>query len=208
MSRDNGGTFDWNGHASNALRAAWDAGHSASVIAHALTARFDFPVTKNMVIGRAHRMDLPKRVSGGASRATRPPRPVVRPVARIMVAPSRGQGHAPRVVSTLAPAVAEPPPVVRAARPVPAHRAGEGCKFPLWGKGKPTHRYCDAARDNGSSYCAAHRRICTTQPMALTEEERNARRERMPAVRAHKRALPGAIGLAIAQPVYEREDAA
>ena len=95
--------------------------------------------TKNAIIGRAHRMSLPKRAS-----------PIRRPEGWIKPPPK------PRVLRM------GPPPAPRA--PVQAVRAVEpkislvgGCRWPLWGTGAPSHRYCDAARAaQNVPYCSKH----------------------------------------------------
>lgn len=41
------------------LTTAWKAGHSAREIAAALAAQSGLPVTRNMVVSKAHRLGLP-----------------------------------------------------------------------------------------------------------------------------------------------------
>lgn len=45
------------------LAAAWIAGHSSREIAAALQERFGGDVTRNMVVGKAHRLSLPMHQS-------------------------------------------------------------------------------------------------------------------------------------------------
>jgi hypothetical protein len=163
--------FSWQGAPSEALREEWAAGTPASQIALKLSARFDFPMNKNAIIGRAHRMKLPARaVAPSAQGAAAPdgtilvrrPRrsdaPVVLPR---MVAEARAV-----VAPAPAPALA-PPPVLTVVRPT---RTGEGCRYPLWGDGRPDHRYCDAPRPTDaagapiSQYCTHHHRRCYLTP--------------------------------------------
>ena len=57
----NATTGKWPAAAIELCRKLWDEGKSTPLIANTLTFEFGFPVTKNAVIGRAHRMDFPKR---------------------------------------------------------------------------------------------------------------------------------------------------
>lgn len=66
--------MDWNDEAIARLRALWDEGHSTAEIGRRMS------VSKNAVVGKAHRLNLPARpspirrdVAGGA--AARPPSP-------------------------------------------------------------------------------------------------------------------------------------
>jgi hypothetical protein len=157
--RHTGSIFDWTGAPTIALREAWAEGLSCSAIAAKLTARFQAPITKNMVVGRVNRLALKVRghaVTGEAK--ARAPR-LRRAKAEIVIEASTGQGIAPRVIRTLAPVTDAPPPAPVLVAPQP-HAPGTGCKFPLWGKGRPDHRYCDAPRHDAGAYCATHHRLC------------------------------------------------
>lgn len=58
-------------------------------------------------------------------------------------------------------------------RPSPITRANpNGCRWPLWGSGPPTHRYCGEARAEGCSYCAAHQALAYKPGTSLNEYER------------------------------------
>lgn len=125
------------------LRARWEAGETAGQIAAALG------LTKNSVVGRAHRLGLAARASpirprpDGAPRACPAPRAARAAVAAAVLRP----GSAPRP----APAPSAPPPLSRTAR----------CCWPLWpngaGRAHPDYgRSCDAPARLGSSYCPAH----------------------------------------------------
>jgi hypothetical protein len=58
------------------------------------------------------------------------------------------------------PAPKPVPAAVVAAAPWPTPKVANGergCRWPLWGKGRPTHLYCgEQRRDVGCPYCAAH----------------------------------------------------
>lgn len=113
--------------------------------------------TKNSVVGRAHRMGLPPRVS--------PIRGDGATVARVPVAPRAPEATLGGTAATAPVRVAEaaPAPLMVAPRvSVPPGR----CRFPLWGdQERPTHRYCDAPRARGI-YCAAHADRCYAERAA------------------------------------------
>ncbi len=49
--------FDWNDEAITRLRTLWDEGHATAEIGRRMG------ITKNAVVGKAHRLDLPERPS-------------------------------------------------------------------------------------------------------------------------------------------------
>lgn len=59
---------------------------------------------------------------------------------------------------------ARPSPIKPIAPSEPRHIPADGptgCRFPLWGNGKPTHEYCGAKQHApGEPYCSEHRAIC------------------------------------------------
>lgn len=63
-------TYDWNDERTAMLRAAWIAGHSAREIADTLNATTGGETTKNAVIGKAYRLELPlhRNWTGGFGR--------------------------------------------------------------------------------------------------------------------------------------------
>ena len=144
--------MDWNDETILRLRALWDEGHSTAEIGRRMG------VTKNAVVGKAHRLDLPARPS---------------PIRRVTEA-----GHVPRreqakrtVGPTLpaAPAVAAAVAAEPAARPVirpqvqlravapprPSSRVSTCC-WPIGDPGTPSFRFCDAGALNNKPYCAEH----------------------------------------------------
>jgi len=137
------------------LRTLWHEGHSTRVIG-IMTGR-----TKNAIVGKAHRLDLPSRENPIPREPGEPrSRPVRAPVVTLPPLPS--------VVSlpplfvfgpyTRARSDAPPRPAVApvAARYVPV---GRTCQFPMWGNEAPTHVYCDEPAVT-REYCAVHRSIC------------------------------------------------
>lgn len=143
------------------IERRWNAGETTKAIAAVVG------VSKNAVIGRAHRMGLPGRGSPIVRR--RDPRPELKP--------SRGRENRPpgalrAHIDSAVPAVPfdKPPPaqhLPRAVRGDP-YPASLTCQFPLWphgeGRGHPDYgRFCAAARSFGSVYCPSHRALCVTR---------------------------------------------
>ncbi|WP_240048497.1 GcrA family cell cycle regulator [Crenalkalicoccus roseus] len=142
------------------LRALWAEGHSTAEIGRRMG------VSKNAVIAKAHRLDLPARKPRRGRRdvtpppstpsATRRPPPAAQaPAARDLPA---GRMVAPRAAGaplSSAPA-ARPllPPALRSAIPLPRER---GCQWPHGDPRRPGFRFCEAPRrDPACPYCAAH----------------------------------------------------
>ena len=168
------------------LRQLWAEGYSSSEIGRIMGLR------KNQVIGRAHRLGLPKRDlpvvfrSGGWAVAKHKPR--VLSSARLGAAGVGGSRVAPAAqpslmrvdASSSGPRAAAGTALVSlagnsgagASRPRPQLFPVRGCQFPMWKHNeRPEYgeaRYCDApARRNAegrqdSAYCAHHHAICFT----------------------------------------------
>ena len=160
----------WNDENDARLRELWAQGISGTAIGAAMG------LTKNSIIGRAHRLKLPKRASPiPQSRGV-----VSRPAARAAIelpsraaSPSRPRAGDPRAAVTSAlsgvSSSANLPDAVPITNPEPRRVfLQKECRFPLWGdKERPTHRYCGAAavaRANGepSPFCEAHFNRCFT----------------------------------------------
>jgi GcrA cell cycle regulator len=133
--------MDWTSEAIDRLRGLWAEGHSTAEIGRRMG------ISKNAVVGKAHRLNLPARPSPirretaeGEARTTRTaPRPVSRPVA-------------PRPAA--APAlVAAAPSVVR---PFPRLSAARACCWPIGEPGTKEFRFCVAEATSGKPYCAEH----------------------------------------------------
>jgi GcrA cell cycle regulator len=144
------------------LRALWDEGLSTAEIGRRLG------VSKNAVVGKAHRLDLPARPSpirrdgsGGAPRRTTPRRvagPTLPPLSSTASLAAAGGGS-----SILAPMAPKPIPAPPPARIVPAPPRPYGrivtCCWPLGEPGTRSFRFCDEASEPGKPYCSDHARL-------------------------------------------------
>jgi GcrA cell cycle regulator len=151
--------MDWTTEAIERLRALWSEGHSTAEIGRRMG------VTKNAVVGKAHRLQLPARPSpirreAGAPRPVsagrRPTLPPLRVVASLPpVLPRREEPRAVVVPVVPAAPAAKPSAVVR-----PFPRAGvRACCWPIGEPGTPGFRFCAAESVPGKPYCAEHAAI-------------------------------------------------
>ena len=145
---------EWNPTRLETIRRLWAEGHSTAEIGRRMG------ISKNAVVGKAHRMHLPARPSpirrGERRPRDRRPRNTVRSVplpsfARMPETPKPAQAPTPR------------PPVARVSRmwdgqTLQADRTVECC-WPLGEPGKPGFRQCDDPTESGKPYCEEHCRI-------------------------------------------------
>ena len=169
--------MEWTEDSITRLRSLWSDGHSTAEIGRRLG------VSKNAVVGKAHRLDLPARPSPIRREAfvAVPPRPLVRRIAGPTLpplpsaeraAPSQPRRPEPPRTEPLA----APPPNGEAKRaeaalprfPVPSATASRvqvvsqpygrtvACCWPVGEPGTREFRFCDAASLPGKPYCAGH----------------------------------------------------
>jgi GcrA cell cycle regulator len=150
--------MDWTTEAIDRLRALWAEGHSTAEIGRRMG------VTKNAVVGKAHRLDLPARPSPirrdpaaprPVAAGRRPTLPPLRVVASLVPA-TRREEAAPVVVPVAAtPVVA---PVAKTAAVVRAfpRLGGRSCCWPIGEPGTPGFKFCTAEAITGKPYCAEH----------------------------------------------------
>lgn len=159
--------MEWTEETVTRLRALWDEGHSTAEIGRRLA------ISKNSVIGKAHRLDLPARPSPirrepGAPRPPRPPRrisgptlpPLAAPRPRPVVTPMPrpvAVSPAPAPLPRPAPAPPPRPAVVTPTRPYAARITA--CCWPIGDPGTPSFRFCDDIALAGKPYCAAHAQV-------------------------------------------------
>jgi GcrA cell cycle regulator len=153
----------WTDVAQARLRHLWDEGLSTAEIGRRLN------ISKNSVIGKAHRLDLPKRpspikYSDGPQQqrvpATRPsPSPVELPKPDCL--PQESSAHDAKPEVGTSPPITEqkiPPKAATASAPIPSYRVTECC-WPIGDPGTPDFRFCDAPALPGKPYCATHARL-------------------------------------------------
>ncbi|TPG45474.1 GcrA cell cycle regulator [Roseomonas nepalensis] len=147
--------MDWSAEAIEQLRALWAEGHSTAEIGRRMG------ISKNAVVGKAHRLHLPARPSpiqrekmpAAASAATSDaPRPVAAPAAPRPAPPP----PPPPVAPAPAPALrAAPPAVVR-----PFQRSSaRTCCWPIGEPGTPEFRFCTDEAMPTKPYCLEHASI-------------------------------------------------
>jgi GcrA cell cycle regulator len=158
--------MSWTAERVELLEQLWRSGRSASQIAQALGG-----VTRNAVIGKAHRLGLMGRPS-----PIRDGQPVERPV-RVATPRAAAPKPAPR------------PPVVRAVEPAPlppvAELAGDSsatiltltermCKWPIGDPRDEDFHFCGGGTVPGRPYCEHHARRAYQVPTRRGDEERKA----------------------------------
>jgi GcrA cell cycle regulator len=144
--------MEWNSEAIDTLRSLWAEGHSTAEIGRRMG------VSKNAVVGKAHRLDLPARPSPIRREAeTAGSRPAT-PPARRPLAPRE-----PQPLRRLEPATppAPPAPPVQMA-PAPAvvrsfpRVSTRSCCWPLGEPGTSEFRFCGGEAIPGKPYCTSH----------------------------------------------------
>lgn len=156
--------MEWNEEAIVRLRALWAEGHSTAEIGRRLG------VSKNAVVGKAHRLDLPARPSpirrdgnGGAPRQPAPRRvagPTLPPLssATLPVVEPTVAVHRPSVIASQRPPAPTPPVRAQPAPPRPFART-VACCWPIGEPGTPSFRFCDEQAAPGKPYCGEHAQI-------------------------------------------------
>lgn len=157
--------MDWNDEAVARLRAFWDEGHSTAEIGRRLG------ITKNAVVGKAHRLNLvarPSPIRRGPAldvKVAHPaaPRRINGPTLLSLAAPSSllPDALAPSAPAQVRPAeTPRPQPVLRAVSPMarPASRV-PACCWPIGEPGTSSFRFCCDPAIASKPYCAPHAAI-------------------------------------------------
>jgi GcrA cell cycle regulator len=145
--------MDWTNEAIDRLRAFWAEGHSTAEIGRRMG------ISKNAVVGKAHRLELPARPSP-IRRDPATPRPVAtgrRPTlpplrAAMPVIPRREE---PKPVLVAAPIVAVVPKHVAIVRAFPRVSA-KTCCWPIGEPGTKGFHFCSDPAMGGKPYCTEH----------------------------------------------------
>jgi GcrA cell cycle regulator len=179
--------MEWNDETIVRLRSLWNEGLSTAEIGRRLA------VSKNAVVGKAHRLGLaarpsPIRRDGARATPSRPaaPRrltgPTLPPLATSPV-PEEGRPElrAPELRADVRPAppapVAEPQPAAPASAAAPQMRAMPArrsrlvvCCWPIGEPGTKSFRFCDEEAMTGKPYCAAHAQLAYVKVRDRREE--------------------------------------
>ena len=162
--------MEWNEESIERLRALWAEGHSTAEIGRRMN------ISKNAVVGKAHRLNLtarpspirrdgpavpraaaPRRVTG----STLPPLPATQaaaePAARLAAPRPAPLRPVARPASPIAP-MAKAAPVLRSIAPPRLGRA-TACCWPIGEPGTKSFRFCDSNASHGKPYCAEHAQI-------------------------------------------------
>ncbi len=165
----------WDDETIRHLRDLWAQGLSTAEIGRRLS------VSKNAIVGKAHRLDLDARPSPIRREPIKPPPdrsvlyprmagptlpplasasppPVAHPVSNIQ--PLRSPPvEAPRPVMPMPPpAIPAPRPVMQSA-PIQTRRSAPSCCWPIGEPGTKTFRFCDDAAVPGKPYCDEHAKL-------------------------------------------------
>jgi len=169
--------MEWTEELIARLRALWDEGHSTAEIGRILG------ISKNAVVGKAHRLNLPARPSPIRRETNAEPRPRrhTRGPTLPPLATTAAEGNArpaasrspvlPLAVSSLAgppaelsrQALSSPAPHAASApvgAPAPRPYARRiACCWPLGEPGTPGFHFCGAEAVPGKPYCTAHAQL-------------------------------------------------
>ncbi|MEO8714802.1 MAG: GcrA family cell cycle regulator [Acetobacteraceae bacterium] len=168
--------FDWTAAAIDRLRRLWADGHSTAEIGRRIG------ISKNAVVGKAHRLDFPARPSPirTADPATSRPRPIPRPKAP-KLADIMPLTTATTPLSAPLPLQPSRPAAPGAAQAVPLRGAAQKqsmrtnpCCWPIGEPGTRGFRFCDATAPLGKPYCAEHAKLAYAKVRNHRESEANA----------------------------------
>jgi GcrA cell cycle regulator len=157
------------------LRNLWLEGLSTAEIGRRLN------VSKNSVIGQAHRLDLPKRpypikYSDGQTprRVSAPPPPRLPPrlsnVACFQQTPAAHDIKPEIDAGSLIPMPPRPPGAATPSARLPSYRITECC-WPIGDPGTSNFRFCDEPALPGKPYCGAHARLAYVKARTGAERE-------------------------------------
>jgi GcrA cell cycle regulator len=183
------------------LRELWKAGNSASQIARIISSEFLCSISKNSVIGRAHRLGLhrrpsPIRLEGiygpptaeswrkSPLRAGRTTLPVLKSLEVPTIAektPARGTTprHPARVFAAVK-GMAAIPPQIKAPAATEIVLSKQPCAWPIGEPKQPGFRFCGAPSRAGRPYCPDHCRVAFLPYYKVSGWLRDA--EKMPKV--------------------------
>jgi GcrA cell cycle regulator len=166
--------MEWNDETIVRLRTLWAEGLSTAEIGRRIA------VSKNAVVGKAHRLGLEPRPSpirregsGGPLLRQSAPRRIVGPTLPPLPvsAPAEDRGGAASPAAKLAqpsPVRAAPPAPVRVAPPRTSRLVA--CCWPIGEPGTKSFRFCDDDALPGKPYCAEHAQLAYVKVRDRREE--------------------------------------
>jgi GcrA cell cycle regulator len=151
LMRSMNSEFEWTDGRVRELRQLWSEGHSTAEIGRRMG------ISKNAVVGKAHRLDLPARPSpirtGGSPRPPR--RQPVPTLADTMPFSSLRDTDIPASVERIAPTVKTAPHATIASTRV----GSQPCCWPIGEPGTSAFRFCDDPAPRDVPYCDEHARL-------------------------------------------------
>ena len=155
--------MEWTEETIIRLRNLWNEGHSTAEIGRRMG------VTKNAVVGKAHRLTLPPRPSPIR-------RDTMQAAPRVVSRRASGPTLPPLTVSNVVALTQEPARTERAAAArasTPPLRAGlrvSACCWPIGEPGSRSFRFCDGEALHGKPYCREHAQIAYVKVRDRREE--------------------------------------
>lgn len=161
--------MEWNDETIAQLRDLWNEGLSTAEIGRRMS------VSKNAVVGKAHRLNLSPRPSpirrdgvSAASRTTSPRRVTGATLPPLSAIPPAVAAVAvPQPQRAAAPQTARPAPV-RAVPYAPSRLST--CCWPIGEPGTRSFRFCDSDATAGKPYCSAHAALAYVRVRDRREE--------------------------------------
>lgn len=151
------------------LKQRWSEGASATTIA------MEFHITRSAVLGQVHRMRQADPDTFIRRRDDRGLRKLPKPKATTIYGPRRKQHRDYLSFERPEPFVPAVANIVPLNIPLLA-LAEDSCRFPT--TETTPFLFCGHVKQDESSYCAAHHKICNRKPRNISEERREELRER------------------------------
>ncbi len=155
--------MEWTDEVILRLRSLWGEGLATAEIGRRMG------ISKNAVVGKAHRLGLEARPSPiqrlGGERPAAPPRPPRRIVGPTLPPLPAAPALTPTIAPAAGPRIA-PRPVAVPGQP----RRHSACCWPIGEPGTASFRFCDAEAANGKPYCAEHAQIAYVKVRDRREE--------------------------------------
>ena len=152
--------MEWNEETIERLRALWAEGLSTAEIGRRMG------ISKNAVVGKAHRLNLPARPSpirrDGSGATPRPPAPrrvtgpTLPPLAATSAPPLPELPRTPILPKLPTREIASAPQKAPLRPMTPRIGRSIACCWPIGEPGTKSFRFCDAEAAQGKPYCAEH----------------------------------------------------